>query len=68
MIGPQQPKTLSVPDAGRIYFGLSRNASYAAAARGDFPLIRIGKRTLRVSVPGLERMMRGEDKWEKPKP
>jgi len=27
-------KTLPVPEAGRKYFGLGRNASYAAAKRG----------------------------------
>ena len=52
----QTPKTLSVPDAGRTYFGLSRNGSYEAAKRGDFPVIRIGRR-LRVPVVALERML-----------
>ena len=51
-----QLKTLSVPEAGRIYFGLSRNASYAAAHRGEIPVIRIG-RLLRVPIVGLERML-----------
>jgi hypothetical protein len=50
------PKTLSVPDAGRIYFALGRNASYDAAARGEIPTIRIG-RMLRVPVVALERML-----------
>ena len=50
------PKTLSVPEAGARYFGLSRNASYEAACRGDLPVIKIG-RLLRVSVPALERML-----------
>jgi hypothetical protein len=36
--------TLSVPDAGAIFYGLSRNGSYAAAARGDLPTIRIGRK------------------------
>lgn len=49
-------KTLSVPDAGRIYFDLSRNASYAAAHRGEIPAIRIG-RILRVPIVALERML-----------
>jgi hypothetical protein len=35
--------TSSVPDVGRICFGLSRNASYAAAKRGDIPTIKIGR-------------------------
>ena len=37
------PKTLSVPEAGRIYFELGRNASYAAAARGDIPTLKSGR-------------------------
>jgi hypothetical protein len=54
---PQDPPiTLSVPTAGKKYFGLSRNASYEAAARGQIPTIRIG-RLLRVPVRALERML-----------
>ena len=49
-------KTLSVPVAGRLYFGLSRGASYEAARRGELPVIRIG-RLLRVPVVALERML-----------
>jgi len=30
----EQPKTMTVPEAGRVYFDLGRNASYEAAARG----------------------------------
>ena len=51
-----QPKTLTVPEAGRRYFDLGRNASYEAARRGDIPTIRIG-RLLRVPVVALERML-----------
>jgi hypothetical protein len=50
------PKTLSVPEVGRKYFGLGRGASYAAAARGDIPTIRIG-RLLRAPVIALERRL-----------
>jgi Helix-turn-helix domain len=50
------PKTITVPDAGREYFGLSRNAAYAAAQRGDIPTIKIGK-LLRVPVIALEAML-----------
>lgn len=57
------PKTLTVPDAGRIYYGLGRNASYEAAKRGDIPTIRIG-RLLRVPVAAMERKLEqvGADK------
>jgi hypothetical protein len=48
--------TLTVPEAGRRYFGLGRNASYEAAARGDIPTIKIGK-LLRVPVRALEAML-----------
>jgi hypothetical protein len=51
-----QPKTLNVPDAGRRYFGLGRNASYEAAKRGELPVVKIGAR-LRVPVIALERML-----------
>ena len=49
-------KTLDVPEAGRRYFGLSRGGSYAAAARGEIPVVKIG-RLLRVPVVALERML-----------
>jgi excisionase family DNA binding protein len=48
--------TLSVPEAASRYFGLGKNAAYAAAARGDLPTIRIG-RLLRVPVRALEAML-----------
>ncbi|HXW29764.1 MAG TPA: hypothetical protein VEK55_10395 [Xanthobacteraceae bacterium] len=50
------PKTLTVPEAGRRYFDLGRNASYEAARRGDIPTIRVG-RLLRVPVIALERKL-----------
>jgi hypothetical protein len=46
--------TMSVPEAGKKYFGLGRNASYAAAARGDFPTMWIGSRVFAI-VAALER-------------
>ncbi|MCA1533859.1 helix-turn-helix domain-containing protein [Bradyrhizobium sp. NBAIM03] len=50
------PKTLSVPEAGLRYFGLSRNGSYAAVQRGEIPVIKLGK-LLRVPVAALEAML-----------
>ena len=50
------PKTMTVPDAGAEYFGLSRGASYEAAKRGEIPTIKIGK-LLRVPVRALEDML-----------
>jgi len=56
MENDERPKTISVPEAGRRYFDLARNAAYEAARRGDLPVIRIGGR-LRVPVVALERML-----------
>jgi Helix-turn-helix domain len=56
-----QAKTLTVPEAGRRYFDLSRNASYEAARRGDIPTIKIG-RLLRVPVTAMERKLEETDK------
>jgi hypothetical protein len=58
------PITLTVPAAGKRFFGLSRGASYAAAQRGELPTVKIG-RLLRVPVRSLERML---DKADEPKP
>ena len=44
----EAPKTLSVPEAGKRYYDLGRNASYEAAKRGDIPFIQVG------SLAGLE--------------
>jgi len=52
----QEPLTLSVPEAGKRYFGLSQGASYEAAHRGELPTIRIG-RLIRVPVRALEKML-----------
>lgn len=52
----ETPKTITVPEAGKAYFNLSRNAAYAAAQRGDIPTIRIGK-LLKVPVRALEEML-----------
>jgi hypothetical protein len=49
-------KTLTVPEAGRRYFDLGRNASYEAARRGEIPTIRIG-RLLRVPIVQMERKL-----------
>jgi len=51
-------QTLSVPEAGKRYFGLCRGTSYIAARRGDIPVIRIGRR-IRVPVRALEEMLEG---------
>jgi hypothetical protein len=51
-----KPMTISVPEAGKKYYGLGRNGSYEAAKRGDIPTIKIGK-LKRVSVRVMEAKM-----------
>lgn len=52
----ETPLTISVPQAGRQYFDMSRGTSYAAAKRGDIPTVKVG-RLLRVPVRALEAML-----------
>jgi hypothetical protein len=63
MSANENTKTLSVPQAGRRYFDLSRGASYAAAARGEIPVIRIGRKK-RVPIPALDRMLQQAGRGE----
>jgi len=60
----ETPLTLSVPEAGRRYFGLSRNGSYDAAKRGEIPTIPVG-RLLRVPVRAMERKLDNVDQNQK---
>ncbi len=50
------PKTMSVPEAGRLYFDIGVNASYEAAKRGQIPCVTIGGRK-RAIVAALDRMV-----------
>ena len=47
---------MSIPEAGKRYFGLSKNGSYDAAARGEIPTIKIGKK-LFVPVRAMEALL-----------
>jgi hypothetical protein len=57
-------KTMSIPEAGALYYGLGRAASFKAARRGAFPLIGTGERYRRVSVPAMERLLLEAGKQE----
>ncbi|MBY3590592.1 DNA-binding protein [Rhizobium bangladeshense] len=48
--------TISVPDAGRLFFGLARNAAYQAAERGDFESLRVGGRIVVPVAPLAEKL------------
>jgi hypothetical protein len=47
------PLTISVPAAGKKFYGLGRKGSYAAAKRGEIPTILVG-RLLRVPIALME--------------
>ena len=53
--------TMSVPEAGRIFYGLGRDASYAAADRGDIPSRKIGRRRLVFTHAVLEQLGMSDD-------
>jgi excisionase family DNA binding protein len=55
-IDPDRCLVIGVPEAGEM-LGLTRNAAYAAAKRGEIPTIRIGK-LLRVPKAAFEKMLR----------
>ena len=55
-MGDQQCLTMTVPAAGKYFLGLSKNASYDAARRGDIPTIRVG-RLLRVPIHLMHRKL-----------
>lgn len=46
---------VSVPEAGRA-LGIGRNRAYEAAASGELPTLRFGKRIV-VPIAALERML-----------
>lgn len=48
--------TISVPDAGRLFFGLARNAAYDAAKSGDIQTIKIGGRIVVPVAPLAEKL------------
>jgi excisionase family DNA binding protein len=52
----EAPFTISVPEAGKRYFGLSRGGAYAAAERGEIPTVRIG-RLLRVPIKAMDALL-----------
>jgi hypothetical protein len=58
MMSKDTELTISVPEAGRRYFGIGRGLSFEAARRGEIPTIRIG-RLLRVPVRAMEAMLDG---------
>ena len=54
----KQALVVSVPEAGAM-LGLSREGSYAAAKRGEIPVLRIGG-LLKVPMVLFEKLLAGE--------
>jgi len=50
-----EPRVASLDEVARI-LRISRGGAYAAAKRGDFPTVRIGKRIL-VPLAAIERLL-----------
>jgi hypothetical protein len=59
-VGTETAWTMSIPAAGRKYFGLGRWASYQAADEGLIPFIQIGR--LKKALPRqIEKKLAGLD-------
>lgn len=56
--------TADVPVVGKLFFDMGKNASYAAASRGEIPTIRVG-RLLRVPTAALRALLRLDTEIEK---
>lgn len=56
---PRVRPTLTVAEAGRV-LGISRCSAYDAAARGELPTLRIGRRLV-VPVAALRRLLALDD-------
>jgi excisionase family DNA binding protein len=50
--------TLTVEEAARL-LGIGRSAAYAAAARGELPTVRLGRRLV-VPRAALDRLLSGD--------
>lgn len=45
---------LSVPEMAK-YLGISKNAAYMLCRSKNFPVLRIGKKLLKISLPELQK-------------
>jgi hypothetical protein len=58
--GTNTPWTMSIPAAGKKYFGLGKFASYQAADEGVIPFIQVGR--LKKALPRkIEQKLAGDD-------
>lgn len=59
----KQRATITVPEAGEL-LGIGRDAAYAAANRGEIPVLRLGRRIV-VPVPALLAMLGATESGER---
>jgi hypothetical protein len=57
----ERPWTMPLPQFGKRYYSLGRSASYAAAARGDIPVTRVGGKILGLVRVAEAQLTRGAD-------
>ncbi len=57
-IDRSEPLTMSVPEAGKKYFNLERQASYSAAKRGDIITVRVGGKLRAITAAMDAKMLR----------
>ena len=50
------PYVMTIPAAGRRFFGVGRSAAYEAARRGEIPTVQIGRKKL-VPVAAVKRKL-----------
>jgi hypothetical protein len=51
------PWTMSIPEAGRKYYGVGRNRAYAMALEGIIPTVEVGPRLKRALPRVIERQL-----------
>jgi hypothetical protein len=58
---PKLPETMTIPQAGKHYYGLSKNGSYDAAKAGIIPTVKAGKKIRRVPTRLMEKRLNNAD-------
>lgn len=48
--------TIPVPVAGKLFFGIGRNAAYDAAKNGIIPTMQVGSRKVAIVAPLAEKL------------
>lgn len=54
---PEDQPTLSIEEAGRLAYGMTRAQAYRAAKEGYLPTVKISERRYRVPTAALRRLL-----------